>query len=151
MVWTNAVIPNRSNIFSKYWWTQSINKHPIPFSFILASRCIQEAFDVKLLSSLTTRLVLDDKYHPDIDIQMFLWSKIQDIKNWHPSHAHLPSSCQWPLDLDEEVERLLAYLYAHSQQHSFLLIFNRSLDALRAFFVNKYGDVYDGIIMIILW
>ena len=84
----------------------SINKHSIPFSFIVASRPeqhIREAFDVKLLSSLTTRLVLDDKYHPDADIRMFLQSKFQDIKNRHPSHAHLSSS--WPSD--EEVERLV--------------------------------------------
>ena len=47
----------------------SINKQSIPFSFILASRPeqhIREAFDVKLLRSLTTRLVLDDKYLPDV-------------------------------------------------------------------------------------
>ena len=84
----------------------SINKHSIPFSFILASRPeqhIREAFDVNLLSSLTTRLVLDDKYLPDFDIRMFLLSKFQDIKNRHPSHAHLPSS--WPSD--EDVERLV--------------------------------------------
>ena len=86
--------------------TSSINKHSIPFSFILASRPeqhIREAFDVTLLNSLTTRLVLDDKYQPDVDIRMFLQSKFQDIKNRHPSGAHLPSS--WPSD--EEVERLV--------------------------------------------
>ena len=68
--------------------TNSINKHSIPFSFILASRPehhIRESFDVKLLSSLTTRLVLDDKYQPDVDIRTFLRSKFQDIKNGHPS------------------------------------------------------------------
>ena len=86
--------------------TNSINKHSIPLSFILASRPeqhIREAFDVKLLNSLTTRLVLDDKYLPDVDIRMFLQSKFQDIKNRHPSRAKLPSS--WPLDKD--VERLV--------------------------------------------
>ena len=83
-----------------------VNKHSIPFSFILASRPeqhIREAFDGKLLSSLTTRLVLDDKYHPDDDIRTFLQSKFQDIKDRHPSHAHLPSS--WPSD--EDVEKLV--------------------------------------------
>ena len=61
--------------------TNSINKQSIPFSFILASRPEQhilEVFDAKLLSSLATRLVLDDKYHPDVDIQMFLQSKFKD-------------------------------------------------------------------------
>ena len=84
----------------------SINQKSIPFSFILASRPeqhIRESFDVKLLSSLTTRLVLDDRYQPDIDIRKFLQSKFQDIKNRHPSHVDLPSS--WPLD--EEIERLV--------------------------------------------
>ena len=84
----------------------SINKHSIPFSFILASRPeqhIREAFDVELLSSLTTRLVLDDKYLPDFDIRMLLQSKFQDIKSRHPSHAYLPSP--WPSE--EDVERLV--------------------------------------------
>ena len=84
----------------------SINKHSIPFSFILASRPeqhIREAFDVKPLSLLTTRLVMDDKYQPDVDIRVFLQSKFLDIKNRHPSRAHLPSP--WPSD--EEVERLV--------------------------------------------
>ena len=84
----------------------SINKDSIPFSFILASRPeqhIREAFDVTLLNSLTTRLVLDDKYLPDVDIRRFLQSKFQYIKNRHPSCAQLPSS--WPLD--EDVERLV--------------------------------------------
>ena len=84
----------------------SVSNHSIPFSFILASRPeqhIREAFDGKLLSSLTTRLVLDDKYHPDDDIRTFLRSKFRDIKDRHPSRGHLPSS--WPSD--EDVERLV--------------------------------------------
>jgi hypothetical protein len=84
----------------------SVSNHSIPFSFILASRPeqhIREAFDGELLSSLTTRLVLDDKYHPDVDIRMFLRSKFRDIKDRHPSRSHLPAS--WPSD--EDVERLV--------------------------------------------
>jgi len=84
----------------------SVSNHSIPFSFILASRPeqhIREAFDGKLLRSLTTRLVLDDKYHPDDDIRTFLQSKFQDIKDRHPSCGHLPST--WPSD--EDVERLV--------------------------------------------
>jgi hypothetical protein len=84
----------------------AVNNHSIPFSFILASRPeqhIREAFDGKLLSSLTTRLVLDAKYRPDDDIRVFLRSKFQDIKERHPSRAHLPSS--WPSD--EDIERLV--------------------------------------------
>jgi len=84
----------------------SVSNHSIPFSFILASRPeqhIREAFDGKLLSSLTTRLVLDNKYHPDDDIRVFLQSEFQDIKERHPSRAHLPSP--WPSG--EDVERLV--------------------------------------------
>ena len=84
----------------------SINEYSIPFSFILASRPeqhIREAFDGSLLNSLTTRLVLDDKYLPDVDIRRFLHSKFQDIKNRHPSRAHLPPS--WPSD--KEIKRLV--------------------------------------------
>ena len=86
--------------------TNSINKQSLPFSFILASRPeqhIRQAFDIKLLRSMTTRLVLDDKYLPDVDIRIFLQSEFQDIKNQHPSCAHLPSS--WPSD--KEVENLV--------------------------------------------
>ena len=46
---------------------------------------------------------MDDKYQPDVDIRVFLQSKFMDIKNRHPSRAHLPSP--WPSD--EEVERLV--------------------------------------------
>ena len=84
----------------------SVSNHSIPFSFILASRPeqhIREAFDGKLLSSLTTRLVLDNKYHPDVDIRTFLQSKFRDIRDRHPSCGYLPAS--WPLE--EDVERLV--------------------------------------------
>ena len=84
----------------------SVSNHSIPFSFIIASRPeqhIREAFDGKLLSSLTTRLVLDDKYRPDDDIRTFLRSKFRDIKDRHPSCGHLPLS--WPSD--EGVQRLV--------------------------------------------
>ena len=81
---------------------KSVSNHSIPFSFIIASRPeqhIREAFDGKLLNSLTTRLVLDDKYHPDDDIRTFLQSKFRDIRDRHPSRT-LPSS--WPSDEDRE-------------------------------------------------
>jgi hypothetical protein len=84
----------------------SVSNQSIPFSFIVASRPeqhIREAFDGKLLSSLTTRLVLDDKYHPDVDIRTFLQSKFRDIKDRHPSRGHFPPS--WPSD--EDLERLV--------------------------------------------
>jgi hypothetical protein len=85
---------------------KAVDNHSIPFSFILASRpeqCIREAFDVTPLGSMTTRLVLDNKYHPDHDIRTFLQSRFQDIKDRHPSRAHLPAS--WPSR--EEVQRVI--------------------------------------------
>ena len=84
----------------------AVSNYSIPFSFIIASRPeqhIREAFDGTRLSSLTTRLVLNDKYHPNDDIRTFLHSKFQDITARHPSRAHLPRF--WPSD--EEVERLV--------------------------------------------
>jgi len=84
----------------------SVSNHSIPFAFIIASRPeqhIREAFNGKLLSSLTTRLALDDKYRPDDDIRTFLQSKFRDIKDRHPSCTNLPPS--WPSDAD--VERLV--------------------------------------------
>jgi hypothetical protein len=48
------------------------------------------------------RLVLDDKYLPDIDIRAFLVSKFKDIKERHPAGTSLLS---WPSD--EEVEQLV--------------------------------------------
>lgn len=86
--------------------TNAVDNHSIPFSFILASRpeqYIRDAFDGTLLDSLTTRLVLDNKYHPDNDIRTFLQSRFRDIKDRHPSRAHLPAS--WPSR--EEVQRLI--------------------------------------------
>ena len=86
--------------------TNAVDNHSIPFSFILASRpeqYIREAFDGTLLGSLTTRLVLDNKYQPDDDIRTFLQSRFRDIKRRHPSRAHLPAS--WPSH--EDVQKLI--------------------------------------------
>ena len=80
----------------------------IPLIFLIASRPeqhLRDCFMGKTLGPLTTRLVLDDKYHPDSDIRIFLASKFQDIREVHPSRAHLPQS--WPLkeDIDRLVEK----------------------------------------------
>jgi hypothetical protein len=81
------------------------NQYNLPFSFLIASRPeqkIREAFNEIALHNITVRLVLDDKYLPDIDIRAFLVSKFEDIKERHPSGTSLLS---WPSD--EEVERLV--------------------------------------------
>jgi len=38
---------------------------------------------------------LDDSYHPDEDIKLFLIDKFQEIKSSHPCHGYIPP--QWPL------------------------------------------------------
>lgn len=78
----------------------------IPLIFLIASRPeqhLRDCFEDKNLGLLTTRLVLDDKYHPDSDIGIFLASTFQDIKETHPSRAHLAQS--WPIE--EDIDRLV--------------------------------------------
>lgn len=83
----------------------AVNRHNLPFSFLIASRPeqkIRETFNEIALRDITVRLVLDGKYHPDIDIRAFLVSKFEDIKERHPSGTTLGS---WPSE--EVVERLV--------------------------------------------
>ena len=83
----------------------AVNRHNLPFSFLIASRPeqkIREAFDESTMVIITMRLVLDNKYLPDDDIRTFLMSRFWDIKQRHPSHTTLPS---WPSEL--EIERLV--------------------------------------------
>ena len=78
----------------------------VPLIFLIASRPeqhLRDCFEDKTLGPLTTRLVLDNKYHPDSDIRVFLQSKFQDIRETHSSRAHLPQS--WPLE--EDIDRLV--------------------------------------------
>ena len=83
----------------------AISKYNLPFFFLVASRPeqkIREAFNESVMSLLTVRLALDDKYLPDEDIRTFLVSKFQDIKKRHPSGTGLPS---WPPEND--IKRLI--------------------------------------------
>ena len=73
-------------------------QHQLPLIFLIASRPEQHislAFNAGLLPSTTTRLILDDSYLPDEDIQLFLTDKFQEIKSSHPLRAYISS--QWPL------------------------------------------------------
>jgi hypothetical protein len=77
-----------------------------PLIFLIASRPeqhLRDCFEDKTLGQLTTRLVLDDRYQPDSDIRIFLASKFQDIRETHPSRAHLPQP--WPPQ--EDIDRLV--------------------------------------------
>jgi len=70
----------------------------ISLCFLIASRPeqdIRRAFnDQNSLGSLSFSIALDDTYQPDHDIQIFLESTFDEIKQNHPTRAQLPSS--WP-------------------------------------------------------
>ncbi|PPQ88796.1 hypothetical protein CVT25_010482 [Psilocybe cyanescens] len=74
----------------------------IPIIFLLASRpeqTIREVFNGEL-NVHTRRLVLDDKYYPNKDIEIYLHSKFGDIKRNHPLALHIP--VDWPSTSDVE-------------------------------------------------
>lgn len=56
----------------------------LPLIFMVASQPEQQilyAFNSEALSELTARLPLDDTFHPDADIQLFLHDSFDRIKN----------------------------------------------------------------------
>lgn len=76
-----------------------------PLVFLVTSRrerSIQAAFDTEPLLSLTTRLDLDT-HNPNSDIERFLQSKFQEIKQNHPAGYALPTP--WPSK--EQIEVLV--------------------------------------------
>jgi hypothetical protein len=86
-----------------------LQRYPaVSLIFLIASRpeqAIRNAFNQNPLSSLTGRIVLDDKHQPDADIRRFLTSQFEEIKKSHPSALYIPSS--WPLtsQIEELVNR----------------------------------------------
>jgi len=79
----------------------------IPLCFLIVSRAeqdIRQAFnDQNGLGSLSWSIALDDTYHPDADIRVFLQTTFAKIKRNHPSGTHLPTS--WPSS--EDIGRLV--------------------------------------------
>ena len=79
----------------------------IPLCFLIASRPehdIRQAFnDRNGLGSLSFSIALDDTYRPDDDIQVFLQSTFDEIKQKHPSRGHFPT--RWPSS--EDIRRLV--------------------------------------------
>ena len=74
-----------------------LQRNQIPLIFLISSRPEQEisyAFNSHPLTGLTSRLLLDDTFHPDKDIRIFLDDSFSDIKAEHPQKRHIPSS--WP-------------------------------------------------------
>ncbi|KAF8896740.1 hypothetical protein CPB84DRAFT_1781728 [Gymnopilus junonius] len=79
----------------------AVQDSSVPLCFFIASRPehdIRKFFNQENVESLSRRLVLDDKYQPNKDIDIFLRSRFDRIKQEHPSGPHLPSS--WPSDSD---------------------------------------------------
>ena len=72
-----------------------------PLVFLVASRPeyeIREVFNTNVLRSLTCAIALDNTYHPDDDIKIFLQSKFDENKEKHPSRDSLPTP--WPTEED---------------------------------------------------
>ena len=82
-------------------------QHQLPLVFLIASRPEQHislTFNTGLLSTITSRVSLDESYLPDKDIELFLTDKFQEIKSTHRLRAYIPS--QWPLpDVLEQLVR----------------------------------------------
>ncbi|KAF8986771.1 hypothetical protein BDQ17DRAFT_1259255, partial [Cyathus striatus] len=66
---------------------------------LLASRPeveIRQAFNTDIVSSLCTRLVLDDTFNPKKDIELYVKSLFEALKRHHTLHSTL--SVSWPSD-----------------------------------------------------
>ncbi|KDR78446.1 hypothetical protein GALMADRAFT_243821 [Galerina marginata CBS 339.88] len=77
--------------------TDSISKFPIALCFLIASRpekAIRDSFNDQSLLAITDRLVLDEKYHPDNDIRLFLAESFESVKRTHELRSLLPPV--WP-------------------------------------------------------
>ena len=96
-------------------------QHQLPVIFLFASRPEQDisfAFGTGLLPSVTTRIALDQTYHPNEDIRLFLTDKFQEIRSTHRLRAYIPP--QWPLShvLEQLVEKSSGqFIYASTIIH----------------------------------
>ncbi|KAF8996367.1 hypothetical protein BDQ17DRAFT_1284567 [Cyathus striatus] len=72
---------------------------PLQLRFLIASRpeCeIQKTFDLPLVNNISTRLTLDQKYHPDLDIETYLLDAFNTIKQTHALAYELSGTPRWP-------------------------------------------------------
>ena len=77
-----------------------------PLLFLIFSRedkAIREFFNKPSIRPMSDRIILNEKYHPDADIRIYLQSRFNDIALNHPAGAHLPTP--WPSDAD--IDRLV--------------------------------------------
>jgi len=106
----------------------------LPLVFLVASRPephISLTFNTGLLSSITSRLALDESYLPDEDIELFLTDKFQEIKSTHRLRAYVPP--EWPLpDILEQLVRKSSgqFIYASTVIHYVSSIRHKPMDRL---------------------
>ncbi|KDR78428.1 hypothetical protein GALMADRAFT_1249600 [Galerina marginata CBS 339.88] len=80
---------------------ESVSKFPIPLCFLIASRpekAIRDSFNDQPLLAIADPLVLDEKYHPDDDIRLFLVESFESLKRTHELRSLLPPV--WPSNDD---------------------------------------------------
>jgi len=145
---------------------KAVQQLSIPLFFFVASRPeyhIRDMFNRDQFNSVTNRIVLDDKYDPDGDIERYLRSSFDDIRRRHPLSRHLPQV--WPSD--EEIMRIVQkssghFIYAatvvrfvesyrHRPMERLKIIFGLSppnrdlpfveLDALFTHILSSVGDI----------
>jgi hypothetical protein len=66
-----------------------------PLLFLIFSRednAIRDFFNKSSIRPISKRIILDEKYHPEADIRIYLQSKFNDIALNHPVGARLPST-----------------------------------------------------------
>ena len=86
--------------------SRAVIQMSFPLIFLTTSRpepAIRNSFNKVSMSSITTRLPLDNTYEPDADIKVVIESKCKEIRETHPARASLPST--WPSD--HEIEQLV--------------------------------------------
>jgi hypothetical protein len=86
--------------------SRAVVQMSFPLIFLITSRpepAIRNSFNKVSMSSITTRLPLDNTYEPDADIKVVIKSKCEELGETHPARASLPSP--WPSD--HEIEQIV--------------------------------------------
>ncbi|KAF8991592.1 hypothetical protein BDQ17DRAFT_1546811 [Cyathus striatus] len=85
--------------------SEALSRHQLrlPLQFFVTSRPeleIRKAFKSEVLQKLSFRLVLDEKYNPDQDIELYIQSEFNTIKRTHTLSHSLMKSPEWPVTAD---------------------------------------------------
>ncbi|KDR71138.1 hypothetical protein GALMADRAFT_807798 [Galerina marginata CBS 339.88] len=114
-----------------------LQKCAIPLKVLIASRPeieIKAAFNSAPLTSLATRLALDNSFKPGADIRHFLRATFQTIKGTHPFKSRIPAS--WPNEQDLEV-----LVHKSSRQFIYAAIVAKFVSSRRHKPVQRLGIV----------